>query len=166
MRTALSYSVPSKRNPTCMSCLRFAAIALFTALLATAAAGEDRSGLVWLSGDEIRSTFSGKPLAGLYPSERAWTETIGADGTTDYREGSNHWRGRWWIRDREFCFAYPPPGVGGCFRVTRISENCFELYEFESPLGREETPPDVARLWNGRMWHADRPTTCEARPSV
>ncbi len=130
------------------------------------AAEEDRSDLVWLSGDEIRASFSGKPLAGLYPSNRSWTETIGADGSTEYREGSTHWRGRWWIRDREFCFAYPPPGVGGCFRVTRISENCFELYQFDGPAAGEDTPPNIANLWNGRMWHVDKPTTCEARPTV
>lgn len=129
-------------------------------------AEEDRSGLAWLSGEDIRQAFSGKPIAGLYPSEKQWAEQINADGTTDYREGANHWLGRWWIRDREFCFSYPPPGVGGCFRVTRISANCYELYEFDGPRGSEEAPPDIANLWNGRMWHADRPTTCENRPTV
>jgi hypothetical protein len=127
---------------------------------------EGRTGLVWMSGEEISSTFAGKALAGLYPSERAWSETIGADGTTDYREGSNHWRGRWWVGDREFCFSYPPPGAGGCFLITRISANCFELYEHGSSAGGEELPPNIANSWNGRMWHADQPTTCEARPSV
>ncbi|MGE0768975.1 MAG: hypothetical protein AB7L90_21240 [Hyphomicrobiaceae bacterium] len=142
------------------------AMANLAGSVAVMAAEGERSGLVWLSGDDIRAAFAGRPLAGLYPSQRPWTETIGADGTTDYRESSNHWRGRWWIRNREFCFSYPPPGVGGCFRVTRISENCFELYEFGTALGGEETPPNIANLWNGRMWHADQPTTCEARPSV
>ncbi len=129
-------------------------------------AAEERFGLVWMSGEEITQTFSGKPLAGLYPSERSWSEVIRSDGSTDYREGGNHWLGRWWIRDREFCFSYPPPGVGGWFRVTRISSNCFELYEFESPVGGDEAPPNIANLWNGRMWHADKSTTCENRPSV
>ncbi|MGE0698738.1 MAG: hypothetical protein AB7O57_06550 [Hyphomicrobiaceae bacterium] len=140
---------------------------LAVALLAAAPAGaeESRSGLAWLSGDAIREAFSGQPLAGIYPSEKTWAETIRADGTSDYREGQNHWQGRWWIRDREFCFSYPPPGVGGCFRVTRISANCFELYEFESPHAGEDTPPELANLWNGRMWRADLPTTCE-RPTV
>jgi hypothetical protein len=150
--------------------IRLAAAAVLSAATMAAVVGgaaeESRSGLVWLSGEEIRASFAGKPLAGIYPSGRDWNETIGADGTTEYREGTNHWHGRWQIRDREFCFTYPAPGVGGCFRVTRISDNCFELYEFESPLGSEDTPPDVAHRWNGRMWHADRPTTCEARPTV
>jgi len=142
-------------------------LTLLALLAVTPAAGEeDRSGLVWLSGDEIRSGFAGKPLAGLYPSERPWTEFIHSDGTTDYREGANHWKGEWWIRGREFCFSYPPPGVGGCFRVTRVSANCYELYEFDSAVGGEDTPPTLANMWNGRMWEADKPTTCEARPTV
>lgn len=129
-------------------------------------AEESRMEPAWMSGEEIRSTFSGTSLVGLYPSERYWTESIGSDGSSDYREGSNHWLGRWWIRDREFCFSYPPPGVGGCFRVTRISGNCYELFEFERGFGGDAVPPNLPDLWNGRMWHADRPTTCEARPSV
>lgn len=133
---------------------------------AAALAEEDRSGLAWMSGEDIQRTFSGQALTGLYPSQRAWSETIGTDGTTDYREGANHWQGRWWVRGREFCFSYPPPGVGGCFRITQISANCYELYEHTGEAGGDEMPPDIADLWNGRMWHADRPTTCEARPSV
>lgn len=135
-------------------------------LSAPSRAEDDRSGLAWLSGAEIRTEFSGRSLAGLYPSNRQWSELIRADGSTDYREGEKHWLGRWSVRDREFCFVYPPPGVGGCFRVARISANCFELYEFESPRGQSEEPPNIADQWNGRMWHADRPTTCEDRPNV
>jgi len=141
---------------------------LLLAMVAASAAGaeENRSGLVWMSGEEIRREFSGRPLAGIYPSERTWSERIHADGTSDYVEGEKRWRGEWWVEAREFCFSYAPPGVGGCFRVTRISANCFELYEVGSAQGREEEPPNLADRWNGRMWHDDRPTTCEARPSV
>ena len=159
----------SVSNPDMRAFLRLAF--LLTALAAVPCAPpphaeEDRSGLAWMSGEDIRQSFSGKPIAGLYPSEKQWSEQINADGTTDYREGANHWLGRWWIQDREFCFSYPPPGMGGCFRVTRISANCYELYEFGSPRGTDEAPPDIANLWNGRMWHADQPTTCENRPTV
>ncbi len=144
------------------------ATALFLALVAVGptAAEENRSGLAWMQGEEIRSAFAGRPLAGIYPSERTWSEHVHADGTSDYVEGEKRWRGEWWVEAREFCFSYPPPGLGGCFRVTRISPNCFELYEVGSGQGQAEEPPNLANQWNGRMWHADRPTTCEARPSV
>ena len=136
------------------------------AMAQKSADGEDRSGLVWMSDDEIKTEFSNASLKGLYPSQRPWKEEIHPDGTTDYAEGQKRWRGEWWITARKFCFSYPPPGVGGCFRVTRISANCFELYEFGTSASHDEVPPSVTDLWNGRMWHADRPTTCEARPSV
>lgn len=138
--------------------------ALLLSATATLHAEEDRSGLAWMTGDEIKSAFSDQKLAGMYPSNRLWSETIRGDGTSDYREAEKHWMGEWWVETREFCFRYPPPGVGGCFRVTRVSENCYELYEFSGPERHEETPPFVGDRWNGRMWHADRPTTCEARP--
>ena len=125
----------------------------------------DRSGLVWLSGDAIRGAFDGQKLGGMYPNGNLWSETINGNGSTDYREGGKHWFGQWWVTAREFCFSYPPPGIGGCFRVTRISVNCFELYDFSGAAGKAEEPPDIADRWNGRMWHADRPTTCEERPS-
>ena len=141
-------------------------LASVLAFAGLARAEDDRSGLVWMSGAQIRAEFSGHPLVGIYPSSRQWTELIRPDGSSDYREGDKHWLGTWWIRDREFCFSYAPPGVGGCFRVTRISANCFELYEFESGQGTAEAPPNIAEAWNGRMWHADRPLTCEARPTV
>lgn len=135
-------------------------------------AEEDRSGLVWMSGEEIRSEFSGKKLSGLYPSQKPWDEAINSDGSTDYTEGARRWHGSWWVQNREFCFSYPPAGlIGGCFRITRISTNCFELYEFGTTKGlptpgQSNDPPNIADQWNGRMWHQDRPTTCEARPSV
>lgn len=129
-----------------------------------AGAQDDRSGLVWMTPDEIRQELTGVALSGIYPTERLWTETIRPDGSTDYREGEKHWQGKWWLRDREFCFTYPEPGVGGCFRITRVSANCYELYDFSGQFGRENEPPHLASLWNGRMWRADRPTTCEDRP--
>lgn len=128
-------------------------------------AEENRTGIAWLTGDAIRTTFSGQPVGGLYPNGRLWSEAIGTDSTTDYREGDKHWRGRWWVTEREFCFAYPPPGLGGCFRVTRVSANCFELYDFSGNAAKAEEPPHLADLWNGRMWLSSQATTCEDRPS-
>lgn len=141
------------------------AVAVAAAIPASAGAEESRSGLIWMPGTEISDAFSGKALAGIYPSDKIWAEAIHGDGTTDYREGPNNWKGRWWTTAREFCFEYPPPGEGGCFRVVRISVNCFELYDFTSTHGRAEEPPNLADVWNGRMWYADKPTTCEERPN-
>lgn len=130
-----------------------------------AEAEENRSGLAWMSGRAITEAFAGKSLKGLYPNGNVWTEEIYADSRTDYREGPKHWKGNWWVTDKEFCFAYPPPGLGGCFRVTKISLNCFELYDFSGEAAHLPEPPFIGDRWNGRMWYADRPTTCEEKPS-
>jgi hypothetical protein len=122
--------------------------------------------LAWMSEEAIRAEFTGRRLTGIYPNFNQWSETIGADGSTDYREGLKHWNGLWWTESGAFCFSYPPPGHGGCFRVVRVSSNCFELYDYSTHPGQAEAPPAVQDRWNGRMWHADRPTTCEERPAV
>jgi hypothetical protein len=142
------------------------AIAALNILFAAQSHGqENTSPSAWMTGDAIRQEFSGKGLAGHYPSGAPWTELIRTDGTTDYREGPKHWQGKWWATSQEFCFSYPAPGNGGCFRVVRVSTNCFELYDYTDNKNLE-TPPTEADRWNGRFWFADHPTTCEERPTV
>lgn len=141
--------------------------ALTFALWAGAAnsAEGNRAGLLWMRGPAVTEAFSGKSLKGLYPNGNVWTEKIFADSRTDYREGVKHWQGNWWVTEQEFCFAYPPPGLGGCFRVTKISANCYELYDFSGEAAHLPEPPHIGDRWNGRMWYDDRPTTCEEKPS-
>ena len=127
-------------------------------------AEDERGAIAWMSGEAIRESFSGKALSGIYPNHESWNEQIFADGTTDYREAQKRWRGSWWVDDRAFCFSYPPPGIGGCFRVARMSRNCFELYETTGPEGRGDEPPLVPGSWNGRMWLTAEPPTCDERP--
>jgi hypothetical protein len=143
-----------------------AVVAGLVSLVAIARAQDSTPPSAWMSGDMIRSEFAGHNLAGHYPNGARWTEQISADGTTDYREGEKHWLGQWWARPLEFCFSYPAPGIGGCFRIVRVSANCFELYDFSDQSGSGDTPPTEANRWNGRLWYADIPTTCEERPTV
>ena len=147
--------------------LRIPLIAALLLAVRAAARAEDqsRSGLAWMPGDAIRGAFSAHSLRGVYPNGNVWSEVISGSGATDYREGAKHWLGKWWVTAAEFCFAYPPPGLGGCFRVTRISVNCFELYDFSGEHGQADEPPNLANRWNGRMWLGHLPTTCEERPS-
>ena len=74
--------------------------------------------------------------------------------------------GQWWTTALEFCFSYPEPGVGGCFRITKVSTNCYELYDYSSEFGRADAPPLQKGAWNGRMWRTQAPHTCETSPSV
>jgi hypothetical protein len=149
-----------------MTCRRRIAtfVVMLLGALAPARGETPRADLGWMSGEEIRERFSGKDIAGVYPNDQLWSERIEADGRTDYREAEKHWQGQWWVTAREFCFIYPPPGLGGCFRVVRINRNCYELYETIGRLGQAETPPALAEGWNGRMWLASEPPTCPERP--
>lgn len=132
----------------------------------SASRAEDDPAQRWMSADAIRAEFSGKALAGIYPSGTTWSEDIASDGTTDYRESHARRPGQWWLTALEFCFSYALPGQGGCFRIVKMSANCYELYEFSSELGRREAPPREKGSWNGRMWRTETGTTCEEKPSV
>lgn len=147
--------------------MRFGALSLMVAiatLTAGARAEDTLPNLAWMTGAAIQGTFGGQPIAGTYPTGKPWTETVRANGSTDYREGEKHWQGKWWVTQREFCFAYPPGTAGGCFRVVRVSPNCFELYDFTGELGKADAPPSLTGAWNGRMWVTNQPTTCHERP--
>lgn len=136
-------------------------------LLHSAASAEDDSlTLRWMPSDAIRTEFSGKALAGVYPGGRTWSEVIFADGTTDYREDIVRRPGKWWVTPLEFCFSYSPPGIGGCFRIIKMGANCYELYEYGSEQGRQDAPPRQGGSWNGRMWRTEAAATCDEKPSV
>ena len=137
----------------------------WTCIAAAAALAQARPRGGWMSEDAIRQEFTDRLLNGVYPNTNPWSEHMFANGTTDYREGDKHWSGQWWTEDRAFCFSYPPPGIGGCFRVVRLGTNCYELYETGDAIGRSEGRPEDANLWNGRMWVADRPATCDEQPT-
>lgn len=152
---------------TFRDCVRaLAAVGLLAGvLLAHPVHAQDRPRGGWMAEDAIRSEFTDRLLNGIYPNTNPWSEHLFANGTTDYREGDKHWIGRWWTEDRAFCFSYPPPGIGGCFRVVRLGSNCYELYEAGDAIGRGQGRPEDADLWNGRMWVAEKPATCDEQPT-
>lgn len=145
---------------------RRTALLCLTLFHGTAVAEDESLTLRWMPDSSIRSEFSGKALAGVYPGGRTWSEMIFADGTTDYREDIVRRIGKWWVMQLEFCFSYPPPGIGGCFRIIKMSANCYELYEYGSEHGRQDTPPGQRGAWNGRMWRTEAAATCDEKPSV
>jgi len=141
-------------------------MALCLIAAATASHAQDDPTQSWMTADAIRAEFAGKSLAGIYPSGKTWSEDIAADGTSDYREDQVRRPGQWWLTALEFCFSYPQPGQGGCFRIVKMSANCYELYEYGSEFGRRDAPPREKGSWNGRMWRTETATTCDEKPSV
>lgn len=116
----------------------------------------------WMQEPEIRAELTNRKLAGIYPSQVAWSELINADGTTDYEEGRERRPGRWSVEGELFCFVYALPHQGGCFRIVKQSPNCYELYT-ASIGGQAPSPPPLASTmsWNGRMWRDAERATCE-----
>jgi hypothetical protein len=127
-----------------------------------AAAGPSAAMRTWMQAPEIRAELTNRKLAGIYPSQVAWSELIRADGTTDYEEGRERRPGRWSVEGELFCFVYALPQQGGCFRIVKHSPNCYELYT-ASIGGKAPMPPPPASnmSWNGRMWRDSERTTCE-----
>lgn len=115
----------------------------------------------WMTGDEIRREFTDSAVAGTYASGEDWTERMHADGTTDYADQEGALAGKWWIDGLHMCFSYPRPDFGTCFRVVRVGANCYEQYDFGAEPGAESEEDDLASRWSGRLWHSDRPATCE-----
>lgn len=121
---------------------------------------------LWMSGEDVRTTLTGKQLAGTYPGGRPWRERINADGTSDYEEGEIRRPGRWWLDGPRFCFRYPHPMSGGCFLVVRVGANCYELFSASAPPAPTDRGPPAGASWNGRMWRTETATTCDERPTV
>jgi hypothetical protein len=140
-----------------------AALAGFAAIATQASAAE-----FWMTGDELRQTFSAAVIEGQYVDGRTFREQYAAGGSLDYKESSQvrNWSGRWSIVRGRFCTIYDNFGTGGCFRVRRVSFNCFEFF-FDTRTVEEARRSTLSRpTWTARAWRVDQPATCEERPLV
>ncbi len=137
-----------------------ALIAAVGGLTATVVRAESSRG--WMQEVQIRAELTNLKVAGLYPSNIAWSEQIKSDGTTDYEEASERRPGTWSIAGELFCFVYARPHQGGCFRIVKHSPNCYELYTASVGGHAPSPPPPASRMsWNGRMWRDSERATCE-----
>ena len=105
-----------------------------------------------MSGDDIKSTFAGSAFDGVYADSSPWKETYNSDGSIDYSDRFGPRKGEWSIRSvGDFC-TYYTDGSGACWRVERVSENCFRFYV---AVGE-----DAARAASATGWATARPGTC------
>jgi hypothetical protein len=131
--------------------------------LALAAARPDG---LWMTPSELETTFKDKELTGEYASGRSFSETYRADGGLRYRDDMRESGGHWSVSGGTFCTIYDDDPAGGCFRVQRSGDNCFEFYfvartEDKTP-GPDARDPD----WTARAWFADRTSTCKKRIGI
>ena len=121
----------------------------------------------WMTNAELRTAFSGKTIEGVYRDGRTFKEAYRANGTLDYDEGSRHLTGHWSVINGTFCTIYDGSASGGCFRVHRLSANCFEFYFQSRDEAQAADPkPGDRPSWTAQAWRTSALATCQERPTV
>ncbi|MGQ0455951.1 MAG: hypothetical protein ACT4OU_02690 [Hyphomicrobium sp.] len=113
-----------------------------------------------MSDSELVAQFHDTTIEGSYPSGRSFSESYRSDGRVDYAETSVRMKGYWSITSGTLCTIYDTDPAGGCFRVARVGENCFEFH-FASRT--EQTIPGQSEGradWTARAWIQGKPSAC------
>ena len=131
------------------------------ALSATATAAKQ-----WMGEDELRATFAGVTIDGQYEDGRGFTESYRSDMAVAYSEGPRETTGHWSVISDTFCTIYRGDHTGGCFRVTRIGDNCFEFYFVARTEAQVRRRNESKPGWTARGWIKGLPATCVEEPIV
>ena len=132
-------------------------IALLVAVSAAgAAAGEP------MSGEDMRLTFRGMVLDGIYDDGTFFSETYFEDGSIRYHDSNGADSGEWSVSGETFCTFYEDQS-GACFFVERDGQNCFTFYEAVEE-GQGRMAPQ--REWTSRGWSRESPSTCPSPPGA
>jgi hypothetical protein len=118
-----------------------------------------------MTGPEIISAFEGKTVTGAYADGMAVRESYQVGGGIIYWDpfyGSR--TGKWSVVNNLFCTFYDGM-TGGCFRVERLSENCFDYLALASSEQEALTPTDKPR-YTARAFIEGKPSTCPDEVSV
>lgn len=139
--------------------LRSVKLSLCAALAGTAAALSAMALETWMSEADILARFKGAEIDGHYANGRTFSENYRADGRLDYQERDRTNGGRWSVEAGAFCTIYDRDPTGGCFRVKKVGQNCFEFYfiaRTEAQLRRDPIEPS----WTARGWVRTEAATC------
>lgn len=135
---------------------------LLTAASSFGAAGEPAT--IWLQDAEIASALTGKTIDGRYASGRAFYERYDRDGRVQYMEDGATIGGRWSVTAGTLCTIYDNDPAGGCFRVARVSANCFEF--FFAARTEEAAPGGDKPQWTARGSVNGEASACQDTESV
>lgn len=113
---------------------------------------------IWMSDADLKTAFSGKTIAGLYPNGRGFVETYHKGGRVVYRDQFRRVTGRWSVHANSFCTIYQGDASGGCYSVRQLSENCFEFYFISQSESERQRPGDPT--WTAQAWISENPSTC------
>ncbi len=139
---------------------------LCAAFAAVTQAGAAEQAIAWLDGHEIASALAGKTLEGRYASGRAFTERYGPDGSIAYMEGGRTLGGHWSVTAGTLCTIYDTDPTGGCFRVSRVSDNCFEFYFTARTEVAAPGPNGAKPHWTARGSVSGQASACQDGASV
>jgi hypothetical protein len=143
---------------------QFAGLAMCCALaLATVQAVAART--EWMSEAELAASFNGVTLNGRYADGREFTERYLASGRIEYLEREIRIGGLWSIRSGTFCTIYDADPAGGCYRVHRESENCYEFYFVARTQEQAEHDPRKPS-WTARGAIEGKSPTCDDDAAV
>jgi hypothetical protein len=107
----------------------------------------------WLGDNDLTFVFVGREVAGAYANGVTFTETYRKIGKAEYRDTQSSLEGSWSIKGAAMCTHYRDKS-GGCFRVSRQSANCFELWLMS------ENGELAGESWIARSWQVKYPSTC------
>ena len=119
-----------------------------------------------ITGENLKNTFRGVTMDGIYksPRERSgtdqFTETFHDNGTTDYREGRISAKGYWVVTDDIICFRYEGAMAGNisCFAVFKTG-TCYYSYVPQA-IGKNGLPVD-SNLWSVKSIIRGDVSTCD-----
>ncbi len=149
------------RRRTDNRCFGLIASALAIAFAAHASANDSS----WMSAEALRRAFSGTTISGVYGNGLAFREQYRTDGTLTYVEPSNRRDGNWSVVAGTFCTIYTGSDTGGCYRVTRVSDNCFHFYFAARSVSGVKGGATRALSYTAEAWRTDRTATCKEVPS-
>ena len=137
------------------------------AMMSSVALGGAAWASSWMTDADLNQTFRGITIDGTYANGLTFRERYGEDGSVDYRESDGRTlTGHWSVVAGAFCTIYTLSGTGGCFRVRRLSANCFTFY-FQARSEAEVARPEPGKpAWTARGWRIDQPATCNETPVV
>ncbi len=121
----------------------------------------------WMGDSELRQTFAGATIDGVYASGLTFREQYMATGKLDYREaGGRTLNGHWSVVSGTWCTIYTVSNTGGCFKVKRVSANCYEFH-FQTRTEEEARQPEPGvPSWTARAWLVGPQPTCSEAPVV
>ena len=123
-----------------------------------ATATEQLPKAIVLDGPAIITAFEGKTVSGAYASGLAVSETYALGGGISYWDPNSTTTGKWSVVNNLLCTFYDNM-EGGCFRIERLSQNCFDYFAL-ADSEEEALNPSGKPRYTARAAIDGAPSTC------